>query len=100
MMEAQAFQLDTTDTGMIDGSRVPIVDVDESETLPPGLYRIARLEFPAKIYDGYHDEFREATGGELLLRIDHGTDLPPGVQMARFRADGCRVVKMWVFNNW
>ena len=95
----QIMQSVESNTGVIDGHVVPIVDVDESETLPVGLYRLARIDYPVNVFDLSTKHWHMTGSGELLLRIDHGIDLPCGVEMARIRADGCRVVKMWVFKD-
>ena len=68
------------------------------DTLPAGLYETTERRQVPEFYSIEHNVVFIDAHQVALVRIDHGEELPLGVEVSRIRADGCRVLKGWVLD--
>lgn len=87
-------------TGILDEKEVEIAELEapyDLETLPIGLYNTSESDLQ-DLFDGFHNGWLRGAHVRGFLRIDHGQDLPEGLQKSYFRRDGCRVIETWILD--
>lgn len=72
-------------------------EIDEADipTAPVGLYEVRGRRMVRDCYAPERDTFLHDVPCRLLVRIDHGTELPKGVEYAALEG-GRRVIQAWV----